>query len=85
MTDDIIHSYISTLGGSFWLGGQRVASNSINFGWNDRSPWSYTRWKSGEPNNFRGKEGCIELMDNEWNDSDCQNAKEFVCQQNTRY
>jgi hypothetical protein len=42
-----------------WLGGIRTGPNS--FGWSDGTPFSFTAWGAGEPNNVNGQETNIHL------------------------
>ena len=52
-----------------WIGGYRKNGDS-EWQWNDGSPWSYTNWARGEPNNTRGREHHLELWWDTpgWND-----------------
>ena len=42
----------------------------------------FTKWASGEPNDFTGSSNCVEMFKNtgEWNDHMCDSIREFVCQ-----
>jgi Lectin C-type domain len=45
-----------------------------NFLWVDSTPRNFTKWSSGEPNDFGGNEDCVEIRENgiSWNDISCQ-------------
>ncbi|GFS20985.1 metalloendopeptidase [Elysia marginata] len=45
-------------------------------------PATFTKWREGEPNNYRGKEDCTEMLkDSTWNDVSCsRRLRYFVCQ-----
>ena len=56
--------------GSLWLGGYREDGDE-EWQWKDGSPWNYTNWAKGEPNNGnRGREHHLELWWDtpSWND-----------------
>ena len=51
--------------------------------WLDGTTVSYTNWVDGEPNNNNGNEGCIEMnWDGRglWNDHDCNEEKQYICE-----
>ena len=73
-----------------WIGGYRKNGDS-EWQWNDGSPWSYTNWARGEPNNTRGREHHLELRwDNPggvcrkewhcWNDQHHEKRNNYICQ-----
>lgn len=45
----------------YWLGGYRIAGNESEFCWITGEPFTYTNWESWEPNNYTGKENCIQI------------------------
>ena len=53
------------------------------FEWIDGTPWNYTNWNSGEPNDYSTGEDCSELWDTSggyWNDVSCSTSREcFIC------
>ncbi|CAJ0943713.1 unnamed protein product, partial [Mesorhabditis belari] len=66
------------------LGAKRTGPGASEWMWIDGSPWNYTKWARGEPNNVNGGEFCIEtytdnpsmLKDStsdtqKWNDASC--------------
>jgi len=67
-----------------WLGGTDPGHKGV-WRWTDGSPFSFTYWGRGEPNNLGGGEDCLTMMANfdrwNWNDHRCswhQNYY-FVC------
>lgn len=60
---------------SIWLGASDQAVEGT-WVWDDGSPWSYTRWASGEPNNStatnpNGEDFCrMDVVDGRWLDKD---------------
>merc|ERR1711915_516334 len=70
---------------NIWLGGRRV-NRGKTFRWDDGQSFSYTNWKSNEPNNAGpGVEDCIVTNwynngEGRWNDWSCNKAAETVCQ-----
>jgi len=65
----------------YWMG-SRQHCGSCPFEWNDHSPFDYTNWEPGEPNNAGNGEDCVEYYpwDKMWNDDDCNKEFPFVCQ-----
>lgn len=55
-----------------------VASGYV---WTDGSAVQGTLWNNGEPNNWGGKENCVEWnKDNgKWNDKDCYTFRNWIC------
>ncbi|KAK6486770.1 lectin-like isoform X1 [Huso huso] len=56
-----------------FVGGERLQGN--RFKWTDGSPWRFTNWMLGEPNNSGSDENCIEIFhngDRRWNDINCR-------------
>ncbi|XP_033971956.1 galactose-specific lectin nattectin-like [Trematomus bernacchii] len=50
--------------------------------WSDGSRFSFNHWRSGEPNNYHGKEDCMEMNfrgGDSVNDADCRDKINFVC------
>eukprot|EP00092_Neocalanus_flemingeri_P050275 GFUD01058063.1.p1 GENE.GFUD01058063.1~~GFUD01058063.1.p1 ORF type:complete len:185 (-),score=26.67 GFUD01058063.1:979-1533(-) len=56
-----------------------------NWTWVDGSPWGYTNWGGGEPNN-QHNENCAEMVSStyfiytgQWNNFPCDNKKNYIC------
>nr|XP_039250734.1 LOW QUALITY PROTEIN: macrophage mannose receptor 1-like [Styela clava] len=64
---------------STWIGGHAVL-NLYAFQWSDNSPWDFTNWAAGEPNNL--DQGCAQLWDAAgymWDDAACTVLKNYAC------
>jgi len=64
-----------------WLGGNDIEEEGV-WKWIDCTPWEYTFWYSGEPNNAGGPEACLEIRqfwNGKWNDESCGEERGFVC------
>ena len=70
-----------------WLGGRRDPGNRDIFLWFDGTPWDYTYWAQGQPDDNKGNEDCVHIWDvNQWNrenglwnDAPCSIKTTFVC------
>ena len=57
--------------GVIWIGYTDVVTEGT-FLWLDGSPFGYTNWNAGEPNNAGGNENCTQMFPNgKWNDLNC--------------
>uniref|UniRef100_A0A3B3CV67 Galactose-specific lectin nattectin-like n=2 Tax=Oryzias melastigma TaxID=30732 RepID=A0A3B3CV67_ORYME len=64
-----------------WIGGSDAQQNGIWF-WSDGSNYQYTNWCRGQPNNFRGKQHCLQLSFTDkrcWDDAECGRRLPFIC------
>ena len=62
-----------------WIGFNDIAKEG-KFVWSNGSPRNYTKWASGEPNDYAGREDCTAVAGNgEWNDKACTYQKPFTC------
>ena len=68
-----------------WTGGYRMPDGG--WGWTDGSPWNFTNWSPGEPNDDGGNENFVEInfpygpTVGQWNDDpDEKFAKGALCQ-----
>ena len=66
-----------------WIGGRRDPGNPDKWFWSDGTPWDYTNWAPGEPNDLGGEDCAEFLSSNVWNDQSCSNPdlglNSFVC------
>ena len=64
-----------------WMGGSDTVEKK--WVWSDGSSFGYTFWGDGEPNNQHGREDCLMMRGNkwneEWNDTKCIFKKMFMC------
>ena len=66
-----------------WIGGYRKEDEKNVWGWTDGSPWKYSNWGAGEPNNDKGIEDHIDMNwggAGLWNDEKEDVEIPFVCQ-----
>jgi WD40 repeat protein/tRNA A-37 threonylcarbamoyl transferase component Bud32 len=69
-----------SLDSNFWLGGTKRQYDG-NWEWVTGEEWQFTMWKKGEPNNYEGRENCIEMGINCeycWNDLCRDNVIPFL-------
>ncbi|MGB4819237.1 MAG: HYR domain-containing protein [Saprospiraceae bacterium] len=65
-------------GQTAWIGGTDAQVEG-RFDWVDKSPFLYSNWLPGQPNNFGPNEDYIELApDGTWNDQNGDESREFV-------
>ena len=78
-----VNTLVSDLSGTVektWIGGSDAAIEDT-WTWTDGTAWSYTNWKSGQPNNG-GTDGqnCLSMnTDGTWDDVDCTTLRQYVC------
>jgi hypothetical protein len=68
-------------GGDWWIGADDLAQEG-QFEWTDGTPFDYTAWADGEPNNWGEVENCAHLWSwsgGPWNDLDCNSSIYYVC------
>jgi hypothetical protein len=79
----LIYSEVSKGALPVWLG-LRLSEDGTSFTWADGSPFGYTNWYTGEPNNGGGfgAEECGQMYQNSgfWNDFSCDTSYGYVCQ-----
>ena len=76
-------------GNNVWIGGTDAASEGTWVWSPSGTPLSYTNWHSGQPDDYRGNEDCLEFNwgpsgtsgTGKWNDADCSAYKrKYVCE-----
>ena len=67
-----------------FIGGYKKSDNT--WAWSDGSPWSFSKWYKGEPNNHGGSEEVVELITDygAWFDVPRNHSfdRGFICQKN---
>ena len=63
-----------------WLGGNDKAKEGT-WVWSDGTPWDYSDWHSGQPDNGGSGQDCLEgnWSDLKWDDDTCTNKNLFLC------
>ena len=67
---------------SMWIG-LNDRTKQREFVWSDGTPFNgsiYSIWRDGEPNDWLGKEDCVELYNNGWNDLACSRNHYYMCE-----
>ena len=84
-TNDFVWERMNRKGLEFmWIGGIREENV---FKWTDCTPWKFTVWAAGEPNNALPGEDCVSMYNlqghegshKKWNDYQCVNELGFAC------
>ncbi|MEI7878766.1 MAG: hypothetical protein WCI96_12685, partial [Planctomycetota bacterium] len=69
----VVSNLVIALGGNVFLGGYQIdpsASANVGWTWVDGSPWSYTNWNEGEPNDQGSpNESYLEMWGTTWSDT----------------
>jgi hypothetical protein len=73
------NDYVTSLGGAPWIGFNDYAVEN-SFAWVTGAAISFTKWSSGEPSDNGGDEDCTLVQGGNWNDGECSNLREFVCE-----
>ena len=77
-TNEFISSLLPDAGG-YWIGGTDAASEGA-WQWSDGTPWSYTSWGRGEPNNDGGQHYLVTANYGRWADAALGDQRWFICQ-----
>lgn len=69
---------------SFWTSGNRRKTDGVYI-WANWKPFSFTDWKSGNPDNSKAKNGeekeCVEINGFlKWSNNFCSNELYFMCE-----
>jgi hypothetical protein len=67
--------------GSTWIGANDLQSEG-EMVWASGAPVDYATWAPTQPDDFEGREDCVERRapDGLWNDAPCDGAKRAVCE-----
>ena len=63
-----------------WVGGHR--SDGEDWVWSDETPWQYTNWFIGQPDNLGGEQTHLSFNIDEsghWDDDSAFEEKSFLC------
>ena len=92
MSNTLCYLYLANLQNSgWWIGARRMQGEfkwqSVTGGW---GTMSYTNWYNGQPDNYQGKEDCVQIVKNEsppfgWNDNECGVKLPFLCEATENY
>ncbi|XP_033982866.1 galactose-specific lectin nattectin-like [Trematomus bernacchii] len=81
---DFIRQLVRTATGKdlqFWVGGHDAVMEGVWL-WSDGFKFNFESWGKGEPNNYGGKEHCMEInfgATKKVNDIGCLESQPFVC------
>ena len=87
ITSDAINQYVvegmNSRGlSNTWMGGNDIDEEGA-WKWTDGSPFEFTFWHSGEPNNWGGNQHCMNQWKHgqgiKWDDRRCSNSLTFLC------
>ena len=84
ITSDAINQYVlegmnSRGFGSTWIGGNDIDEEGT-WKWTDGSPFDFTFWDRGQPDNWGGNEHCMHHgFFGHWNDQSCSDSLTFLC------
>jgi len=88
--DNQTNTFLTTLISEYtWIGGYRYPEGSNSFHWTDGSPWKFTDWASGQPNNIGGDQNSVAINWaglGKWDDEDGDDpewASPYICQMST--
>ncbi|XP_057683835.1 galactose-specific lectin nattectin-like [Corythoichthys intestinalis] len=80
---ELIHEAlgVTTFRDDTWIGGHDGVAEGT-FIWTDGSPYDFTMFENGQPDNFGSAgEDCLEIdgATKEWNDDNCNDENFFIC------
>ena len=82
--DEETNSFIQALTTEeIWVGGYRKEDEKNVWEWTDGSPWEFSKWSSGEPNDDNGVGDYLDMSwggKGLWNDRQKNDKLAFVCQ-----
>ncbi|GFR78862.1 C-type lectin-like [Elysia marginata] len=70
-------------GDQFFTGGNDLKKEKDWRFFHSNRPMSFTKWRHGQPDNYRGNEDCLEIakeMGGKYNDISCKSKGKFICE-----
>ncbi|KAI8041855.1 accessory gland protein Acp29AB-like [Drosophila gunungcola] len=67
-------------GCSYWLGLSDEAKEGEFISMASGRPAPFLKWKVGQPNNFQGRDHCVDIYNGEMYDTDCNDPEYFICE-----
>lgn len=72
---------------TFWTGLNQLGAQRGSYAWADGSPLDFTYWARKQPNDYGGRQDCVEVRISDrrvgyhyrWDDRNCLNRRAFVC------
>ena len=65
---------------ALWIGGKRSCEKCDTWVWMEGGPINYFKWNPGNPDNWNGKENCIEVLSGRWWDKDYHGTwNDMIC------
>ena len=63
-----------------WIGASDMKREK-SWTWSDGTPFKYSNWDNGEPNNSGGNQDCGGPWHGgwKWDDQNCSSKKKFIC------
>ena len=82
-TNELIMSLLPQ-SGTYWIGGTDAASEGV-WQWSDGTPWVYTNWRSGQPDNSGGGQHYLFILGpgevhGQWSDYEEYREMWSICQ-----
>ena len=87
-TNELVMSLLPQYG-TYWIGGTDAVSEGV-WQWSDGTPWSYTNWRRGQPDNDMGGQHHLYISGpsedevyGQWSDQQDEGANNrfmFICQ-----
>ncbi|CAJ0563912.1 unnamed protein product, partial [Mesorhabditis spiculigera] len=57
MADGVMFTKAAT-----WIGGRRTGPNRTDFAWSNGSPFDFTNWAGGQPDNYGGDQNYVQII-----------------------
>ena len=63
----------------FWIGLSDIDLEGT-FVWTDGDALKYNSWANSQPDNFLGIQNCGAMIDDGWDDGDCNTPHAYICE-----